>query len=88
MRSVSPSPPAGGVGGFVQLANSLKCAFAAFFQCREQSVYTGFAAGPAVIRNRRGGVKGGAMAGGRMRPAIASRPFRQRITILAFFSCM
>lgn len=72
-------------GKLFQLANSLKCAFAAFFQCGEQTVYTGFAAGSALIRKRRGRVKGGAIAGRGTRSAVRSQRFSQRVFIIYLF---
>lgn len=70
-----PPPHPQQEGKLFQLANSLKCAFAAFFQCGEQTVYTGFAAGSALIRKRRGRVKGGAIASGGTRSAVRSQRF-------------
>lgn len=79
-----PPPHPQQEGKLFQLANSLKCAFAAFFQCGEQTVYTGFAAGSALIRKRRGRVKGGAIASRGTRSAVRSQRFSQRVFIYLF----
>lgn len=67
VRDGFPPPQPQQEGKLFQLANSLKCAFAAFFQCGEQTVYTGVTAGCALIRIRRGRVKGGSIASGWIR---------------------
>lgn len=80
-----PPPQPQQEGKLFQLANSLKCAFAAFsFRRREQTVYTGFTAGCALIRIRRGRVKGDSITGGGI--CSANFSFIFYFLILSYFS--